>query len=313
MDAAAEVRLPLDAVVCILTHLDHTALRAAALTCRSWRLAESAAEHQLWGRHFPTVAAAAAKTFYLRSGLALESRERSEGRMLASLEGGSPVVVEATTCFAPLDRWLERSRAFLDTLAPRRFSVLLTGLPASGKTSVLNRLTRRPASWAEPPGGQWNIARLAWRGSEVHVYDQPMELCLARSRRGGERYDGFSREADGVVFVSDGQQPADDAAELAAVLSLPELAGLPLLVLATKQDLALSPPPSSALRALGLGELRSRAWRIQGCCAAPVGLLEATREDDAGARGVVAGFDWLVGAIRRGTSWTGGWGTAWLV
>ena len=308
------LRLPSDAVVCILAHLEPAALRAAALTCHAWRQAEASAEQQLWAPHVPHVAASAAKAFYIRSGLLLESRERSVGTRLASLDGGSPVVAEATTCFAPLDQWLRRSRAFLDTLAPRRFSVLLTGLPASGKTCVLNRLTRRPASWAEPPGGQWNLARLVWRGSEVHVYDPPMEQCLARSRLGGERYDGFSREVDGVVFVLDGQRAADDAAEFCAMLSLPELAGLPLLVLATKQDLlGVASPPSVLLRVLGLAQLRSRAWRIQGCCAPPLPPPEAAQEDEAGVSGVVAGFDWLVGAIRRGTAWTGGWGTAWLV
>lgn len=64
-----------------------------------------------------------------------------------------------------------------------------------------------------------------------------------------------------------------------------KMVGVPLLVLANKQDLLQALPASEIASALNLALVRDRAWQIQGCSA---------RSGD----GLMGGMEWLVRQLR---------------
>lgn len=65
-----------------------------------------------------------------------------------------------------------------------------------------------------------------------------------------------------------------------------KLAGVPLLVLANKQDLLAALAPHDMAEALQLPSIRDRAWQVQGCSARD-------------GFGVADGMAWLVKQVRR--------------
>ena len=70
------------------------------------------------------------------------------------------------------------------------------------------------------------------------------------------------------------------------LLGQDELRGIPVLVLANKQDLPTAVPVTELAEKLGLHKIREHMWFIQTCCAVT-------------GDGLYEGFDWLAGAVRR--------------
>ena len=57
------------------------------------------------------------------------------------------------------------------------------------------------------------------------------------------------------------------------------MVGVPVVVLANKQDLPQAVPPSDVAMSLGLDKLRNRKWYVQGTSAlSGDGILEAMKE-----------------------------------
>ena len=90
-----------------------------------------------------------------------------------------------------------------------------------------------------------------------------------------------------VIFMvdsNDRDRTGDAAAELAKMLSEPQLSGHPLLVMCNKQDLPNAMSVSEVTDKLKLHAVKGRQWHIQACC--------ATSGD-----GVREGIDWLLSAL----------------
>jgi len=80
----------------------------------------------------------------------------------------------------------------------------------------------------------------------------------------------YTRSADGIVFVVDSadvERLEEARVELSRTAKTPEAAGLPILVIANKQDLLRAQGPHEVERALGLSELRVGGSRL--CSVAP--------------------------------------------
>ena len=67
---------------------------------------------------------------------------------------------------------------------------------------------------------------------------------------------------------------AETGFELAELLQEEKLAGVPILVLANKQDLATAKDPDEIALELELHNIRNRNWQIQGCSAVTGAGLE---------------------------------------
>jgi len=96
----------------------------------------------------------------------------------------------------------------------------------------------------------------------------------------------YTRAADGMVFVVDSadvERIEEARVELARVARTREAAGVPLLVLANKQDLRLARSAVDVERLLGVAELRRGTTAAGGrsCCVRPVCAITGDGLDEA--------------------------------
>jgi len=212
--------------------------------------------------------------------------------------------------------------------------VLLLGLDGAGKSSIVARLHGEEARTLAPSLGV-SISLVTVGGIEVELIDvggrkeirRYWPAHAARLGRGAARVaqeSGGSVETvkkagsrSAILYVIDGadrRRLIEAAKELHAVLSAPELRGVPLLVAANKQDRAGALSAADLEAAMHLHSIRDRPWRCVGSSALRGdGLREAlewlahdqsyastTTHDSASAPGAVRNS--IFGAVkRRGT------------
>ena len=70
-----------------------------------------------------------------------------------------------------------------------------------------------------------------------------------------------------MVDSSDFERLAESRQELFAILEEPELRGVPIVIIANKQDLPMAMSPDKLIDALKLRRLVGRPWHLQGACA----------------------------------------------
>ena len=87
---------------------------------------------------------------------------------------------------------------------------------------------------------------------------------------------------EGLVYVvdtSDSSRFDEAKEELDWILESDEMVGVPLVVMANKQDLPQAATPSDVAMRLGLDKLRNRKWHVQGTSAlSGDGVYEAMKE-----------------------------------
>ncbi|KAF8286160.1 ADP-ribosylation factor-like protein [Trypanosoma cruzi] len=158
--------------------------------------------------------------------------------------------------------------------------VLIVGLDNAGKTTLLNTLgesdvnddenTRKTPAAPEGPTHGFNIKTLT-RG------DRRAKLCdLGGQRALREYWQDYYNNTDCIMYVVDSSDHRRlEEAHTSFVDVLNGIPGVPVLVLANKQDLATAKTPQVVAESLHLQESRDRKWHIQGCSAkSGVGLEE---------------------------------------
>ena len=116
-----------------------------------------------------------------------------------------------------------------------------------------------------------------------------VSLAVGGSARPKPLLKYYYAHTQGLIFVvdsSDRDRIIEAQEELQKTLSYEELRGVPLLVLANKQDLAGAMSASEVAEKLDIITLRDRTWYIQGIC--------AVRGD-----GLHDGFQWLTQTISK--------------
>jgi len=149
----------------------------------------------------------------------------------------------------------------------RRYHVVILGLDAAGKSTVLFQLRFRQYVSTTPTIG-FNYERLrldAVSGATFDVWDvggQDKVRPLWRS---------YTRTTDGILFVvdsSDVERLEEAKVELLRTARTPETLGVPMAVLANKNDLPASRSSEEIHRQLGLADvLAGRLWSIHSACA----------------------------------------------
>eukprot|EP01062_Namystynia_karyoxenos_P021393 TRINITY_DN1813_c0_g2_i14.p3 TRINITY_DN1813_c0_g2~~TRINITY_DN1813_c0_g2_i14.p3 ORF type:complete len:213 (+),score=100.09 TRINITY_DN1813_c0_g2_i14:84-641(+) len=179
---------------------------------------------------------------------------------------------------------LSIGRIFSDLIVgPREVRMLMVGLDAAGKTTILYKLKLGDLIQSVPTIG-FNLETVEYQNVKFTVWDIGGQDRLRLLWR--HYYSG----TDGIIFVvdsADRDRLPVAKEELRRLLSERELADARLLLFANKQDLPRALSTAQLSQELGLRELaKGREWYIQGTCAV------------SGA-GLYEGLDWLAAACRR--------------
>jgi len=146
--------------------------------------------------------------------------------------------------------------------------VAVLGLDAAGKSTVLYRLKFDDYISTVPTIG-FNCERVRGtvgnsRGVTFVMWD------VGGQDRVRPLWRAYTRSADGIVFVVDSadlERLEEARLELSRTAKTPEAAGVPVLVIANKQDLLRALGPGEVERAMGLAELNVGGCRL--CAVAP--------------------------------------------
>lgn len=137
------------------------------------------------------------------------------------------------------------------------------GLDNAGKTTILHALSDENPTSIAPTRG-FNVKQINTNNIEFTIWDIGGQKALRAY------WANYYDRVNGIVWVidsADSRRLLETGYELSALLDEEKLAGVPLLILANKQDLATAKQPDEITIELGLHEIRNRNWQIQGCSA----------------------------------------------
>ncbi|KAJ3195887.1 hypothetical protein HK101_010719 [Irineochytrium annulatum] len=165
----------------------------------------------------------------------------------------------------------------LSALKPKRFGnrqvrILLLGLNGAGKTSILYQIKLHDVVDTIPTIG-FNSETVRYKNLTLQMYDCGGQDSIRPLWR------HYFAGCNGLVFVVDSKdaQRFDEArTELHKVLETPDMAGVPVVIIANKQDLPGAHPPDDLIRSLRLNSLNTKKWKvIPGCAKTGDGLQNA--------------------------------------
>eukprot|EP00929_Paragymnodinium_shiwhaense_P076549 TRINITY_DN3937_c0_g1_i7.p2 TRINITY_DN3937_c0_g1~~TRINITY_DN3937_c0_g1_i7.p2 ORF type:complete len:182 (-),score=52.11 TRINITY_DN3937_c0_g1_i7:60-605(-) len=161
-------------------------------------------------------------------------------------------------------------------LGSREMRILMVGLDAAGKTTILYKLKLGEVVTTIPTIG-FNVETVEYKNISFTVWDVGGQDKIRPLWR--HYYQG----TQGLIFVvdsNDRDRVEDAREELNKMLNEDEMRDAVLLVFANKQDLPQAMPAAEVTEKLGLANMRNRQWFIQSAC--------ATTGD-----GLYEGLDWL--------------------
>lgn len=147
--------------------------------------------------------------------------------------------------------------------------VLMLGLDGSGKTSILYRIKLNQTASTIPTVG-FNVEQVSpFKNVTLTTWD----VCGQEKIR--PLWQHFYTHCECLVFVVDSADHArmDEArTELHGIVDSPEMTGIPVVVIANKQDLQQALNIEGVARNLGLltdsgWQTRNHRWHVQGGCA----------------------------------------------
>ncbi|XP_036411577.1 ADP-ribosylation factor-like protein 14 [Colossoma macropomum] len=148
--------------------------------------------------------------------------------------------------------------------APSEAQILMLGLDGSGKSTLLYKLKYNEAVLTVPTVG-FNVEMLETKdkGRTLTVWDVGGQLQMRT------HWKHYYQDTSGLVFVVDSQEQKrfpEAKQELEQILGSEHLKGLPLIVLANKQDLPGAASAGDIEVALNLRQIcTNRDWFVQPC------------------------------------------------
>ena len=168
------------------------------------------------------------------------------------------------------------SKVFGKLFGKKDVRILMVGLDAAGKTTILYKLKLGEIVTTIPTIG-FNVETVEYKNISFTVWDVGGQDKIRPLWR------HYYQNTQGVIFVvdsNDRDRLSQAKDELHGLLDQFELRDAVVLVYANKQDLPNAAPAAQLAEALQLSSLRGRKWYIQACC--------ATTGD-----GLYEGLDWL--------------------
>ncbi|TXG59371.1 hypothetical protein EZV62_013944 [Acer yangbiense] len=168
------------------------------------------------------------------------------------------------------------SRLLRMLFAKKEMRILMVGLDAAGKTTILYKLKLGEIVTTIPTIG-FNVETVEYKNVSFTVWDVGGQDKIRPLWR------HYFQNTQGLIFVvdsNDRDRVAEARDELHRMLSEEELRDAILLIFANKQDLPSAMSVSEVTDKLGLHSLRQRRWYIQAACA-------------TSGEGLYEGLDWL--------------------
>jgi small GTP-binding protein len=162
-------------------------------------------------------------------------------------------------------------------LSRKQYRIVMVGLDAAGKTTVLYKLKLNEVVTTIPTIG-FNVETVEFQNISFTMWD------VGGQDKIRPLWQHYYTNTDAVIFVVDSSDQeriqTEAAAELHKLLADPELSKAALLVFANKQDLPFALSPSQVSKSLALETLSGRNYFVQPAC--------ATTGD-----GLYQGLEWL--------------------
>jgi ADP-ribosylation factor protein 1 len=174
------------------------------------------------------------------------------------------------------------SSLFQQLFGKKQMRILMVGLDAAGKTTILYKLKLGEIVTTIPTIG-FNVETVEYKNISFTVWDVGGQDKIRPLWR------HYFQNTQGLIFVvdsNDRERVGEARDELQRMLSEDELREATLLIFANKQDLPNAMNAAEITDKLGLHSLRNRNWYIQATC--------ATSGD-----GLYEGLDWLSNQLKN--------------
>ncbi|EIE86445.1 hypothetical protein G6F57_009552 [Rhizopus arrhizus] len=174
------------------------------------------------------------------------------------------------------------SSLFTELFGKKEMRILMVGLDAAGKTTILYKLKLGEIVTTIPTIG-FNVETVEYKNISFTVWDVGGQDKIRPLWR------HYFQNTQGIIFVvdsNDRDRISEARDELQRMLNEDELRDALLLVFANKQDLPNAMNAAEITDKLGLHSLRNRHWYIQTAC--------ATSGD-----GLYEGLEWLSANLKK--------------
>ncbi|GCB68510.1 ADP-ribosylation factor 4-like [Scyliorhinus torazame] len=177
---------------------------------------------------------------------------------------------------------LSISSLFQRLFGKKAVRILMVGLDAAGKTTILYKLKLGEIVTTIPTIG-FNVETVEYKNISFTVWDVGGQDKIRPLWR------HYFQNTQGLIFVvdtNDRERIQEASAELHKIIQEDELKDAVLLVFANKQDLPNAMTISDVTEKLGLNSFHNRTWYVHGTCAVQ-------------GSGLYEGLDWLSGELSK--------------
>jgi len=177
---------------------------------------------------------------------------------------------------------LSISSMFARLFGKKAMRILMVGLDAAGKTTILYKMKLGEIVTTIPTIG-FNVETVEYKNISFTVWDVGGQDKIRPLWR------HYFANTQGLIFVvdsNDRERISEARAELERMLTEDDLRDSIILIFANKQDLPNALTTAELTDKLGLNELRGRKWYIQATCATQ-------------GEGLYEGLDWLSNALSQ--------------
>ena len=174
------------------------------------------------------------------------------------------------------------SRLWTKLLGKKNVRILMVGLDAAGKTTILYQLKMGETVKTIPTIG-FNVETLDYKGLIFTMWD------VGGQDKIRELWKHYYQNTDGLIFVvdsNDRERMQKAANELKKMLAEEELKDCCVLVMANKQDLNGALSTDEVTKALGMESFKGRTWFVQGTSATT-------------GQGLKEGLDWMASVLLK--------------
>lgn len=160
--------------------------------------------------------------------------------------------------------WLAKMKKLFDEFSTTPARILMLGLDAAGKTTILYKFKLNETVSTIPTIG-FNVETVEpCKGLSFTVWDVGGQDKIRPLWR------HYFNGTEGLIYVVDSADTSrinEAREELHSIITSEEMQGVPFIIFANKQDLPNAMSPSAIIDKMALNRLTGHEWYIQATCA----------------------------------------------